>query len=145
VIFNQLTLDMISPERMTVAIRAYMLMLADLERGGSYRPTFPSLQDLPINNLDFDVNTGILGPKILNRISKNVFEEITAILGKIAWVTDRNFGHTLILDEKYTTSRSMFSAAALMATATGDSGGVSVVHQYATFAVSYSKEKQSTF
>ncbi|KAG0244404.1 Cell morphogenesis protein PAG1 [Actinomortierella wolfii] len=143
VIFTNLTLDMISPERMTVAIRAFMLILADLEKGGS-TPKFPAMADVGLSAAD-EFSSDLLEPRIINRAGmKDTYEQVTAVLGKIAIVCDRNYGHTLILDEKYTTTRSMFSAAAIMATATGDSASL-VVHQYSTFAVSYSKEKQIYF
>ncbi|KAI8602189.1 cell morphogenesis N-terminal-domain-containing protein [Dissophora ornata] len=144
VIFTNLTMDMISPERMTIAVRAFMLILADLDKGSS-RPPFPTAGDAVNMVSDSPTASDIIEPSVINRAGmRDTYDQMTAVLGKIAIVCDRNYGHTLILDEKYTTARSMFSAAALMATATGD-GGASAVHQYSTFAVSYSKEKQVYF
>ncbi|KAG0357861.1 Cell morphogenesis protein PAG1 [Gamsiella multidivaricata] len=144
VIFTNLTMDMISPERMTIAVRSFMLILADLDKGNS-RPPFPTAGDAVNVISDSPTSSDILDPSVINRAGmRDTYDQMTAVLGKIAIVCDRNYGHTLILDEKYTTARSMFSAAAIMATATGD-GGASVVHQYSTFAVSYSKEKQVYF
>ncbi|KAG0303961.1 Cell morphogenesis protein PAG1 [Dissophora globulifera] len=144
VIFTNLTMDMIQPERMTIAVRAFMLILADLDKG-SNRPPFPTAGDAVNVVSDSPTSSDILESTVINRAGmRDTYDQMTAVLGKIAIVCDRNYGHTLILDEKYTTARSMFSAAALMATATGDSSA-SVVHQYSTFAVSYSKEKQVYF
>ncbi|KAF9196952.1 Cell morphoproteinsis protein PAG1 [Haplosporangium sp. Z 11] len=145
VIFTNLTMDMISPERMTIAVRSFMLILADLDKGSSGRPPFPTAGDTVNVVSDSATASDILEPSVINRAGmRDTYDQMTAVLGKIAIVCDRNYGHTLILDEKYTTARSMFSAAAIMATATGD-GSASVVHQYSTFAVSYSKEKQVFF
>ncbi|KAG0054336.1 Cell morphogenesis protein PAG1 [Gryganskiella cystojenkinii] len=144
VIFTNLTMDMISPEKMTIAVRSFMLILADLDKG-SNKPAFPTAGDIVASATESTTCSDILEPGIINRAGmRDTYDQMTAVLGKIAIVCDRNYGHTLILDEKYTTARSMFSAAALMATATGD-GGASAVHQYSTFAVSYSKEKQVYF
>ncbi|KAF9585887.1 Cell morphogenesis protein PAG1, partial [Lunasporangiospora selenospora] len=145
VMFTNMTLDMISPEKMTVALRAFMLILADLDKGSNNRPPFPTVAD----NLTFDTDSipssDILEANVINRAEmRDTYDQVIATLGKIAIVCDRNYGNTLVTDEKYTTPRSMFSAAAIMATATGD-GGASAVHQYSTFAVSYSKEKQVYF
>ncbi|KAF9908249.1 Cell morphogenesis protein PAG1 [Linnemannia zychae] len=144
VIYTNLTMDMISPERMTIAVRAFMLILADLEKTGS-RPPFPTAGDTVNMVSDSDNASDILEPSVINRAGmRDTYDQMIAVLGKIAFVCDRNYGLTTILEEKYTTARSMFSAAALMATATGD-GGASMVHQYSTFAVSYSREKQVYF
>ncbi|KAG0198807.1 Cell morphogenesis protein PAG1 [Mortierella sp. GBA30] len=145
VIFTNLTMDMIQPERMTIAVRSFMLILADMDKGSSSRPPFPTAGDAVTVISDSLTASDILEPSIINRAGmRDTYDQMTAVLGKIAIVCDRNYGHTLILDEKYTTARSMFSAAAIMASATGD-GSPSVVHQYMTFAVSYSKEKQVYF
>ncbi|KAF9931130.1 Cell morphogenesis protein PAG1 [Linnemannia zychae] len=144
VIYTNLTMDMISPERMTIAVRAFMLILADLDKTGD-RPPFPTAGDAVNVICDSDTASDILEPSIINRAGmRDTYDQMIAVLGKIAIVCDRNYGQTTILEEKYTTARSMFSAAALMATATGD-GGASIVHQYSTFAVSYSREKQVYF
>ncbi|KAG0006355.1 Cell morphogenesis protein PAG1 [Entomortierella chlamydospora] len=144
VIFTNLTMDMVSPERMTIAIRSFMLILADIDKG-SNRPPFPTAGDAVNVVSDSPPSSDYLEPSVINRAGmRDSYDQMTAVLGKIAIVCDRNYGHTLILEDKYTTPRSMFSAAALMATATGD-GGASIVHQYSTFAVSYSKEKQVYF
>ncbi|KAF9216859.1 Cell morphoproteinsis protein PAG1 [Podila verticillata] len=145
VIFTNLTMDMISPERMTIGVRSFMLILADMEQGGNFRPPFPTSVDVIAGANELAAPSDILEPSIINRAGmRDSYDQLSAVLGKIAIVCDRNYGHTLILDEKYTTARSMFSAAAIMATATGD-GGASIVHQYSTFAVSFSKEKQIYF
>ncbi|KAF9096534.1 Cell morphoproteinsis protein PAG1 [Mortierella sp. AD031] len=144
VIYTNLTMDMILPERMTIAVRAFMLILADLEKTGN-RPPFPTAGDVVNEVSDSDTASDILEPSVINRAGmRDTYDQMIAVLGKIAIVCDRNYGQTTILEEKYTTARSMFSAAALMATATGD-GGASIVHQYSTFAVSYSREKQVYF
>ncbi|KAF9967252.1 Cell morphogenesis protein PAG1 [Mortierella alpina] len=145
VVFTNLTMDMISPERMTIAVRSFMLILADLDKGTSNRPPFPTAGDAVVVISDSSTASDFLEPSVINRANmRDTYEQMAVVLGRIAFVCDRNYGHTLILDEKYTTARSMFSAAAIMATATGESGP-SVVHQYSTFAVSYSKEKQVYF
>ncbi|KAK5799013.1 cell morphogenesis N-terminal-domain-containing protein [Linnemannia elongata] len=144
VIYTNLTMDMISPERMTIAVRAFMLILADLDKTGN-RPPFPTAGDAVNVVSDSDTASDILEPSVINRAGmRDTYDQMIAVLGKIAIVCDRNYGQTTILEEKYTTARSMFSAAALMATATGD-GGASMVHQYSTLAVSYSREKQVYF
>lgn len=144
VIYTNLTMDMISPERMTIAVRAFMLILADLDKTGN-RPPFPTAGDAVNVVSDSDTASDILDPSVINRAGmRDTYDQMIAVLGKIAIVCDRNYGQTTILEEKYTTARSMFSAAALMATATGD-GGASMVHQYSTLAVSYSREKQVYF
>ncbi|KAF9151583.1 Cell morphoproteinsis protein PAG1 [Linnemannia schmuckeri] len=144
VIYTNLTMDMISPERMTIAVRAFMLILADLDKTGN-RPPFPTAGDAVNVVSDSDTASDILEPSVINRAGmRDTYDQMIAVLGKIAIVCDRNYGQTTILEEKYTTARSMFSAAALMATATGD-GGASMVHQYSTFAVSYNREKQVYF
>ncbi|ORZ22813.1 cell morphogenesis N-terminal-domain-containing protein [Lobosporangium transversale] len=146
VIFTNLTMDMISPERMTIAVRSFMLILADLDKGGSsHSPPFPTANDAVNVISDSPTSSDLMEPGVINRAGmRDTYDQMTAVLGKIAIVCDRNYGHTLILDEKYTTARSMFSAAALKATATGD-GAASIVHQYSTLAVSFSKEKQVYF
>ncbi|KAF9434088.1 Cell morphogenesis protein PAG1 [Entomortierella beljakovae] len=145
VIFTSLTMDMISPERMTIAIRSFMLILADVEKGSNIKAPFPTAGDAVNVVSDTPPSSDYLEPSIINRARlREAYDQMTAVLGKIAIVCDKHLGHILILDEKYTTARSMFSAAALMATATGD-GGASVVHQYSTLAVSYSKDKQVYF
>ncbi|KAF9203309.1 Cell morphoproteinsis protein PAG1, partial [Haplosporangium sp. Z 27] len=144
VIFTNLTMDMISPERMTIAVRSFMLILADIDKGSS-KPPFPTAGDTVNVVSDSPPSSDCLEPQVVNRAGmRDSYDQMTAVLGKIAIVCDRHYGHTSIVDEKYTTARSMFSAAALMATATGD-GGASMVHQYSTFAVSYSREKQVYF
>ncbi|KAK3842159.1 MAG: cell morphogenesis N-terminal-domain-containing protein [Linnemannia gamsii] len=144
VIYGNLTMEMISPERMTIAVRAFMLILADLDKTGN-RPPFPTAGDAVNVVSDADNASDILDVSVINRAGmRDTYDQMVAVLGKIAIVCDRNYGQTTILEEKYTTARSMFSAAALMATATGD-GGASMVHQYSTFAVSYNREKQVYF
>ncbi|KAK3819569.1 MAG: cell morphogenesis N-terminal-domain-containing protein, partial [Benniella sp.] len=138
IMYTSLTLDMVSPERMTIAIRSFMLILADLDKGSNGKPDkanngkpdFPAAGDAVSVVSDSPTSSDILEPSLISRAGmKEFFEQMTAVIGKIAIVCDRNYGQTLILDEKYTTARSMFSAAALMATATGD-GSASVKQVY---------------
>ncbi|KAG0095292.1 Cell morphogenesis protein PAG1, partial [Podila epicladia] len=106
VIFTNLTMDMISPERMTIAIRSFMLILADMERGGNFRPPFPTAADVIAGANEMAAPSDILEPSIINRAGmRDSYDQMSAVIGKIAIVCDRNYGHTLILDEKYTTAR----------------------------------------
>ncbi|KAL1921668.1 uncharacterized protein VTP21DRAFT_10310 [Calcarisporiella thermophila] len=145
---HTLSVEMIAPERMTIAVRAYLLVLADLEKGET-RPPFPSDPDMTFTGLPTKVVANRLPYSVLSRPGVGeAVERFNDIIGKVFVVLEQNFGHFLILEDKSGSSRGGFTASTfvgVVASATGNEVGQQVTHQYETFPVSYSREKQPFF
>lgn len=149
--------EYINPERMIIALRAFRLLLSDLERNVT-RPPFPSDPDMLATGIPMDRGADIsAGP--IRAIKPEVTEKVEDILHKTLLSLDQAFGRLLVWDDKLIVQRAAVSAGisssgggglggtTIFANGVGISGasdsGPQVQHQYATFTVSYSKDKQA--
>lgn len=148
----------INPERMIIALRAFRLMLHDLERGIT-RPPFPADPDMLGTGISMQCSANIFsGP--IRALKPDITERVEEIIDKSLIMLDQVFGKLLVLDEKNilqkppstvttTTGSSGNYSVPIFANTVGISGtsegGPQVQHQYSTFSVSYSKDKQIYF
>ncbi|CAH1758177.1 13189_t:CDS:10 [Entrophospora sp. SA101] len=138
-----LSLDYISPERMRIAIRAFMILLANTQES-ELKPTFPSNPDLfsPKPLLGIKYSSDVITEEVLNRIGfKEDFHKFCEIAFKIAYMLDRNYGGLLVLDEKIHTLRINYSPIVNVVSGVGEINGF-ITHHYLSVNVSYPKEKQ---
>ncbi|KAH0545522.1 hypothetical protein FGG08_000353 [Glutinoglossum americanum] len=123
---RELKVEQLEPEKMVIGIRAFLTIMADLEKGEEGRPQFPQtfaraplIEKLPTSPL-------ILTPHLLSptpsdakgrgeRLSRPVitsgfgdtakeyYSRFCEILGKITIICDNTFGGQAVLDEKFST------------------------------------------
>ena len=121
---KELKIEQFEPERMIVGIRAFLLIMTDLEQGEQGRPPFPRFGS---GGLATDPSTvpeilhneqrqGKLPPTretneeraacpvVVSRLSdpaKDIFARFCEVLGKIITACDSAFGGQAVLDEKF--------------------------------------------
>lgn len=120
---RDLRIENLDPERTVIAIRAFLAIMTDLEKGEP--PPFPTsfqcddlLNFSPISQImhrrthsqGFTVTTGgtdrISRPVMttnLNEITREYYVKFCKILGQITMICDNTFGGQAVLDEKLTT------------------------------------------
>ncbi|KAI9787226.1 MAG: Cell morphogenesis protein PAG1 [Geoglossum umbratile] len=121
---RELKVEQLEPEKMVIGIRAFLTIMADLEKGEEGRPQFPQsfaraplIEKLPISPLT-------LTPQLISRVpsdakvrgerlsrpviisglgdtAKEYYSRFCEILGKITIICDNTFGGQAVLDEKF--------------------------------------------
>ncbi|RFU32893.1 hypothetical protein B7463_g3440, partial [Scytalidium lignicola] len=117
-------LEQLEPEKMVIGIRAFLAIMADLEKGEPGRPPFPQYyQSLPfydrlpgspsaLHPLSPVTDSPETSPReerlsrpvlttALNDIGKEYYARFCEILGKITIICDNTFGGQAVLDEKF--------------------------------------------
>ncbi|KAI2624180.1 cell morphogenesis N-terminal-domain-containing protein [Hypoxylon sp. NC1633] len=126
-LFNQnkeLKVEQLEPDRMVIGIRAFLVVMSDLEKGEPGRPPFPlhyppsSISDRvpssPASNSTSSVtpassfmpsqDESLSRPVQLGALSegaKEYYKKFSEILGKITIICDNTFGGQAALDEKF--------------------------------------------
>ncbi|KAG1211887.1 hypothetical protein G6F69_004186 [Rhizopus microsporus] len=150
------TLENICSERMIIALSAFKLMLSDLEKN-TQLPPFPSDTDMTACGISISCTADVFsGP--IRAVKPDVMSKVEEAISKTLIVLDQTFGRLLLLDEKNIILRPPTSANTTTSTTTTNytvpiftnSGGPSesgpqIHHQYSTFLVSYTKDKQPYF
>ncbi|KAH8809079.1 cell morphogenesis protein-like protein PAG1 [Xylogone sp. PMI_703] len=117
-------LEQLEPEKMVIGIRAFLAIMADLEKGEPGRPPFPQYhQPLPFydrlpnspsafrqsspvietpstNTREERLSRPVL-TAALSDIGKEYYARFCEILGKITIICDNTFGGQAVLDEKF--------------------------------------------
>lgn len=150
--------DLINPERMIIGLSAFKLMLSDLERG-IQQPPFPDDIDITGCGISITCTADVFsGP--IRAVKPDVMDKVEEIISKTLTSLDQTFGRLLILDEKNIIMKSV-SAGGLSTNASTittnysvpiftnninpSDNGPQIHHQYASFSVSYTKDKQAYF
>ncbi|EPB83552.1 hypothetical protein HMPREF1544_09713 [Mucor circinelloides 1006PhL] len=148
--------DLINPERMIVALTAFRLMLADLENNVQ-QPPFPTDIDMAGCGISITCTADVFsGP--IRAVKPEVTEKVEEIISKTLSSLDQTFGRLLVLDEKNIIMRAAQMTSSvnnstittnysvpIFANTVGSSEGPQIHHQYASFSVSYTKDKQAYF
>lgn len=149
--------DLINPERMIIALSAFRLMLSDLERN-IQKPPFPTDVDMTCCGIPISCTADVFsGP--IRAVKPDVIDKVEEIISKTLTSLDQTFGRLLVLDEKNIIVRPMASGTSTNTSTTtanysvpiftnsaGPSdSGPQLHHQYASFSVSYTKDKQAYF
>ncbi|KAL0076042.1 cell morphogenesis N-terminal-domain-containing protein [Phycomyces blakesleeanus] len=157
---NSLHWETINPERVIIGLRAFRMMLSDLEKN-VLRPPFPGDPDMTAPGISISCSADVFsGP--IRAVKAEVMEQVEEIICKVLISLDQTFGRLLLLEEKNIVLRNitgsgtntggglsanysvpMFTNGVSMSS-TSD-GGPQIHHQYATFSVSYTKDKQTYF
>lgn len=115
---KDIKVEQLDPERMVVGIRAFLLIMTDLENGDSGKPPFPRFGSGGANSETAQTTTGVSGASAANLIGASVnlkpfassrfgssvrdyYTRFCEILGKITIVCDNAFGGQAVLDEKF--------------------------------------------
>ncbi|TPX07344.1 uncharacterized protein E0L32_010766 [Thyridium curvatum] len=121
---RELKVDNLEPDKIVIGIRAFLAIIADLEKGEEGRPPFPqynastsSPERMPASPTIGSPRAGPIPksqataqedhpstPVLLTALSDTVREYYTrfcAILGKITLICDNTFGGQAVLDEKF--------------------------------------------
>ncbi|KAH6659464.1 cell morphogenesis N-terminal-domain-containing protein [Truncatella angustata] len=122
---TELKVEQLDPDRMVMGIRAFLVIMADLEKGEQGRPPFPldyvspptTEQSIPVSpstksarglpcsplppvshdeTLSKPVHVGALSDAV-----KEYYKKFSGILGKITIICDDTFGGQAALDEKF--------------------------------------------
>ncbi|KAI7854903.1 cell morphogenesis N-terminal-domain-containing protein [Circinella umbellata] len=152
--------EYINPERMIIALRAFRLMLCDLEKGNT-RPPFPVDPDMLGTGISMHCSANMFTSPI-RAIKPDVIDRIEDIIHKSLLSLDQAFGRLIVLDDKTVIQKPAGSMSSntsssglgsgnysvpMFVNSVGISGtsesGPQVQHQYAAFAISYSKDKQA--
>ncbi|KAG1472307.1 hypothetical protein G6F56_001617 [Rhizopus delemar] len=150
------TWETINPERMIIALNAFGLMLSDLENNVQ-RPPFPSDTDMAACGIPVSGSADVFSAPV-RAVKSDVMEKIEETISKTLISLDQTFGKLLVLDEKNIILRPFSAPGAVASSITtnysvpifANSGGTSesgpqIHHQYASFLVSYTKDKQPYF
>ncbi|KAI9321390.1 cell morphogenesis N-terminal-domain-containing protein [Dichotomocladium elegans] len=157
---SNLHLENINPERMIIALRSFRLMLNNLEQG-VLRPPFPADPDMLATGVSLQCSADMFsGP--IRSVKSEITDRVEEIIHKTLLCLDQTFGRLLVMDDKTAVMKVASTVGAntgssglgggnysvpMFASSVGISnssdGGPQVQHQYATFAVSYSKDKQA--
>lgn len=148
--------DLINPERMIIGLSAFRLMLSDLERGVQ-QPPFPT--DIDMSGCGFPMTSTadvFSGP--IRAVKADVVDKVEEIISKTLSSLDQTFGRLLVLDEKNIILRAVTSGISanastitanysvpIFANSGGPDSGPQIHHQYYSFTVSYTKDKQAYF
>ncbi|KAI5804972.1 cell morphogenesis N-terminal-domain-containing protein [Geopyxis carbonaria] len=118
---STLKLQELSPEGMMVGIRAFLAIMADLEKGEAGQPPFPitfassPLEKIPptstwLAKIEADKKDGLkvnidrrsqaVATDKLGETAKEYYDRFCEILGKIIVLCDSNFGGQVVLDER---------------------------------------------
>lgn len=119
---NMLKLDQLSPEGMVVGIRAFLAIMADLEKGESGLPPFPTTfassppEKIPptstwLAKIEAEKKDGVkvkvdrrsqaVAVEKLGTTAKEYYDRFCEMLGRIIVLCDTNFGGQAVLDERF--------------------------------------------
>lgn len=122
---RELKIDSLEPDKMVIGIRAFLAVMADLEKGEQGRPPFPqqypiapgqegapstpsgsrsSGQQTPISTIDVVDDEGLARRVLTSSLGESVkehYNRFCQILGKITIMCDNTFGGQAALDEKF--------------------------------------------
>jgi hypothetical protein len=126
---KELRVDQLDPDRMVIGIRAFLLVIADLEKGAAGRPAFLQDYTLPSDierpppaspatsstksTPPSSPNPGVGNDEVsqqpvrlnaLDDVTREYYKKFSAILGKITIICDDTFGGQAALDEKFNSS-----------------------------------------
>ncbi|KAF7722321.1 Cell morphoproteinsis protein PAG1 [Apophysomyces ossiformis] len=137
----------INPERVIIGLRAFRMMLGDAE-WNVLRPPFPAETDMIASGISMTCSADVFsGP--IRAVKADTIAKVEDILSKILLNLDQPFGRFLVLDEKNIIQRAgpgaNYSVPIFANTVGTSDSGPLVHHQYATFSVSYTKDKQPYF
>lgn len=109
--------EQLEPERMVIGIRAFLAIIADLEKVGDGRPPFPrfsigpGIPDPTGDSTTSGLKTGTnsrdeqsvrpVAAARLDETTRGYYARFCEILGKITLVCDNAFGGQAVLDEKF--------------------------------------------
>ncbi|KAI9754158.1 MAG: hypothetical protein M4579_004826 [Chaenotheca gracillima] len=120
---KELKVDQLEPEKIVIGIRAFLVIMADLERGVQGKPPFPQVfsQGLSIDRNPAPSTTP--SPKVmadsrgfrvreerlsrpvltmgLSDVARDYYARFCGILGQITMICDNTFGGQAVLDEKF--------------------------------------------
>jgi hypothetical protein len=163
--------DLINPERMIIALSAFRLLLSDLEQN-IQKPPFPKDTDMSNSGIPINCTADVFsGP--IRAVKPEVTEKVEEIISKTLSSLDQTFGRLLVLDEKNIIMRAAsaqlatvintnnnngnsnsnsgstitanYSVPIFTNSAASDNSGPQIHHQYTSFSVSYTKDKQAYF
>ncbi|KAE8450367.1 hypothetical protein EG329_006441 [Mollisiaceae sp. DMI_Dod_QoI] len=120
---KDLKVEQLEPERMVIGIRAFLAIMADLEKGEQGRPPFPQhyqalpfYDRMPTSPIMTAPRSPPLPPEVrssedrlsrpvltnsLSEVGKEYYAKFCEILGKITIICDNTFGGQAVLDEKF--------------------------------------------
>lgn len=119
---NTLKLEQLSPEGMVVGIRAFLAVVADLEKGESGLPPFPEAfassppEKIPptstwLAKIEDEKKDGVkvkvdrrsqaVAVEKLGSTAKEYYDKFCEVLGRIIVLCDTNFGGQAVLDERF--------------------------------------------
>ena len=120
---HSVRVDQLEPEKMVIGIRAFLAIMADLEKGEEGRPPFPKEYRSNLQSERLPVSPIMATPKprsrpvtptpgaerlshpvamsTLNDVSRSYYKRFCEILGKITIICDETFGGQAVLDEKF--------------------------------------------
>jgi hypothetical protein len=121
---RELKVEQLEPEKMVIGIRAFLAIMADLEKGEQGRPPFPQhyrpvpsydrMPTSPIMTAPRSPMTPTSTPtanddrlsrpvltNALGDVAKEYYSRFCEILGKITIICDNTFGGQAVLDEKF--------------------------------------------
>ncbi|XXG98488.1 hypothetical protein Hte_004812 [Hypoxylon texense] len=121
---KELKVEQLEPDRMVIGIRAFLVIMSDLEKGELGRPPFPqqyppqSASDripsspaststssvTPASPLIYSQDESLSRPVQLGALSegaRDYYKKFSEILGKITIICDNTFGGQAALDEKF--------------------------------------------
>ncbi|KAI0132506.1 cell morphogenesis N-terminal-domain-containing protein [Xylariales sp. AK1849] len=122
---KDLRVEQLDPDRMVIGIRAFLAVMADLEKGSQGRPPFPqdyaapaTTEQMPPSSPSTDFGQGgslpnptsathddsLSKPVRLSALSdavRDYYKKFSEILGKITIICDNTFGGQAALDEKF--------------------------------------------
>ncbi|OBT43502.1 hypothetical protein VE00_06762 [Pseudogymnoascus sp. WSF 3629] len=120
---HSVRVDQLEPEKMVIGIRAFLAIMADLEKGESGRPPFPQSYQSNLHSERLPTSPILASPKripsqpqakeradrlsrpvatsCLSDVAKDYYKRFCEILGKITIICDETFGGQAVLDEKF--------------------------------------------
>ena len=120
---HSVRVDQLEPEKMVIGIRAFLAIMADLEKGESGRPPFPQTYQSNLHSERLPTSPILASPKrlpsqpqakeraerlsrpvatsCLSDVAKDYYKRFCEILGKITIICDETFGGQAVLDEKF--------------------------------------------
>ncbi len=119
---HSVRVDQLEPEKMVIGIRAFLAIMADLEKGDAGRPPFPQKYSSNPQSERLPISPILAGPRSrpglprmqtgdrfslpvstskLNDVSRDYYKRFCEVLGKITIVCDETFGGQAVLDEKF--------------------------------------------
>ncbi|ETI20817.1 hypothetical protein G647_07159 [Cladophialophora carrionii CBS 160.54] len=123
-----LRIEQIEPERMVIGIRAFLVLISDLEKGDTRRPPFPAFNihtptvdglppspmsmrailgiDSPVQSICEDESPSSLPVNVsaLDENAQQYYLQFCQILGKITILCDNTFGGQATLNEKFSSA-----------------------------------------